>query len=356
MDGGKTPGNPKKIAKILTIVVLSLLGVFIAAVVGISMYWNSILNRMRDAAQQYSEPETQTQTTATQPQATSAMAQAEDTWPVVSSEESITNILLIGLNQNLADSMILCSINRDSSQLSLVSFLRDLYVTIPAYGSHGPDKNRINAGYYWGRKWSGSDRGGMELLAACIRENFGIPVEHCIAVDFEVFSRVVDTLGGVEIDLTEEEAKYLTKSVGYVGSFQPGKQTLTGTEALAYSRIRKIDSDIQRTQRQRTVLSALLEKCRCMTLMQLHDMALTVVPMISTNMSNTRLTGYLLELLPVIKELELRSIVCPVDNGTLPGSCWDKQVKIGGTPCQVIACNVPLNRDYLMEYLGYTDS
>lgn len=355
MENSKKRWEPKRIAKLLTIAVLSLLALFIAAFLCVALYWNSILNRMRDAAERYSEPETQPQTVMTQPQATAAMAQPEDTWPEVHADETITNILLIGQNNHLADSMILCSINRETGQLSLISFLRDLYVSIPAYAGHGEDKNRINASYYWGRRWAGSEAGGMELLSACIEQNFGVPVEHCIAVDFDVFTQVIDTIGGVEIELTEEEARYLTKSVGYVGELQPGLQTLSGLEALAYSRIRKIDSDIQRTQRQRTVLSSILAKCRGLSLPQLHELAITVMPMISTNMTNTQITAYLWELLPRLPQLEIRSSVCPVDNETLPGSCWDKRVRIGGTECDVIACNVSRNREYLMDWLGYED-
>lgn len=353
MDSSQTPGNPKKIAKILTIAVLILLGLFITAFLCITLYWNSLLNRMRDAAEADSEPETLPQSEETQPEATAAMAQPEDTWLEVQSEETITNILLIGQNQNLADSMILCSINRETRQLSLVSFLRDLYVPIPAYAGHGPDKNRINACYFWGRKWRGSVAGGMELLSQCIEQNFGVPIDHCIAVDFAMFPQVIDTIGGVEIELTEKEARYLTKEVGYVGAFQPGLQTLNGMEALAYSRIRKIDSDIQRTQRQRTVLTSAMDKCRSLGLIQLHELALTVMPMINTNMTSAQITSYLWELLPMLQDLEVRTGICPADNETLPGSCWDKQVKIGGTDCSVIACNTSINREYLMEFLGY---
>lgn len=353
MDSSQTPGNPRKIAKILTIAVLILLGLFVAAFICVSVYWNSLLNRMRDAAQAYSEPETSSQSPEIQPEATAAMAQTEFSLPEMQTGETITNILLIGQNQNLADSMILCSVNRASRQLTLVSFLRDLYVPIPAYAGHGPDKNRINACYYWGRKWSGTEAGGMELLTQCIEQNFGVPVKHCVCVDFSMFPQVIDAIGGVEIDLTEKEAQYLTKEVGYVGSFQPGIQTLTGTEALAYSRIRKIDSDIQRTRRQRNVLTSAINKCRSLGVIQLHELALNVMPMIATNMTNGEITAYLWELLPMVQDLEVRTGVCPVDNETLPGSCWDKQVKIGGTDCAVIACSTSKNREYLLEFLGY---
>ena len=351
MENGNAPGNPGKIAKILTIAALILLGLFVAAVIGIGICWNSLLGQMRTAQQPGNEP--QTPVVAPFPEATAAVAAPAETEAAPQPTESITNVLLIGQNQNLADSMILVSLNRETGCLSMISFLRDLYVTIPAYAGHGADKNRINAAYYWGKRWSGTAEGGMELLRSCIRENFGIPVEHCIAVDFDVFTQVIDILGGVEIDLTEEEARYLTRSVGYVGSFQPGRQTLSGREALAYSRIRKIDSDIQRTSRQRRVLSSLVEKCRSRNLIQLYEVASAVVPMVTTDMTQGQITQYLLELLPMLPRLEIQSTLCPVDNATLPGSCWDKKVKIGGTDCAVIACNAARNQAYLRDFLGY---
>ena len=275
----------------------------------------------------------------------------DGTVEIIDSNELI-NIMLIGQNQNLADTMILCSLNRETQSLTMVSFLRDLYVPIPAYAGHGADRNRINSCYYWGSKWTGKASGGMELLAKCVEQNFGIPVDHSIAVDFDVFSRAVDVLGGVEIELTEKEARYLTNSVGYVGKLEPGLQTLNGTEALAYARIRKIDSDIQRTERQRKLLASLAEKCRGLSLLQLDALAKTVLPMVTTDMTEQEITSFLWEFLPLVKKLELRSMTCPVDNGTLPGSRWDKKAEIGGTLCDVIECNIRRNREYLTELLG----
>ena len=285
---------------------------------------------------------------------TTEPAVTQATEPVPSVKLGTTNFLLIGQNQNLADTMILCSVDRDRKTMTLISFLRDLYLPIPAYKGHPGDHNRMNACYYWGSKWAGDPKGGMELLSLCIQENFGIDIDHCISVDFDAFSQAIDLMGGVEIELTEQEAKYLSKKVGYVGDMEPGMQTLNGLEALAYSRIRKIDSDVQRTQRQRKVLSALLEKCRSMSLGQLTDVARKIIPNIETDLSVWELTGYLLELMPQWKEYSLNSVTCPADNAELPGSCWYKTVKIGGTDCSVIECDRQRNREYLSEVLGDT--
>lgn len=283
---------------------------------------------------------------------TAEPAATQETEPVPPGKLGTTNFLLIGQNQNLADTMILCSVDRDRKTMTLVSFLRDLYLPIPAYKGHPSDRNRMNACYYWGSKWAGDPKGGMELLCLCIQENFGIGIDHCISVDFDAFAQAIDLMGGVEIELTEQEANYLSKKVGYVGDMEPGMQTLSGLEALAYSRIRKIDSDVQRTRRQRKVLSALLEKSRRMSFGQLTDVARKIMPSIETDLSVWELTGYLLELLPQWKEYSLNSVTCPADNAELPGSSWYKTVKIGGTECSVIECDRQRNREYLREVLG----
>lgn len=350
MDGGKWV-KVKKIRKVLAVSVLSLLALALGVIAGAAIYWKSLLHHMQDAKETSQTLLTQTASIKS-PEETPETTEPEDTWPAVQSEDAVTNIMLIGQNQNLADTMILCSLNRETQSLTMVSFLRDLYVPIPAYAGHGADRNRINSCYYWGSKWTGKASGGMELLAKCVEQNFGIPVDHSIAVDFDVFSRAVDVLGGVEIELTEKEARYLTNSVGYVGKLEPGLQTLNGTEALAYARIRKIDSDIQRTERQRKLLASLAEKCRGLSLLQLDALAKTVLPMVTTDMTEQEITSFLWEFLPLVKKLELRSMTCPVDNGTLPGSRWDKKAEIGGTLCDVIECNIRRNREYLTELLG----
>lgn len=268
------------------------------------------------------------------------------------STQPVTNFLLIGQNQNLADTMILCCVDPGTRTLTMISFLRDLYLPIPSYEGHPADKNRMNTCYYWGRKWSGEAEGGMALLSQCIEENFEIPVDHCIVVDFEAFAGVIDQIGGVEIELTDREARYLSHRVGYVGTLEPGIQTLSGMEALAYARIRKIDSDIQRTGRQRAVLTAVMKKCREMSPVQLMELAGSVIPMVQSDMSAWDMMGFLFAFLPQWQEYHIRSALCPAQNQDLPGSCWNSRVTIGGTECAVIECNLEKNRAYLKELLS----
>ena len=353
-----------KFGKILKWSLIVLAGLLVTAAVAGCLYWNRMLNLLGDADQtvptlSYEEEMALLgETEATEVPETTVPVETEPALP----EKYITNIMLVGQNwredeQNkLSDTMILCSINRKTKTLTMVSFLRDLYVPLPAYAGHGPGRNRINVCYALGSSWKRSSEGGMEMLALCIEQNFGIHVDHTIEVGFESFAHIVDGFGGIEVDVTEAEANYMTKEIGYIGEIQPGLQTLDGQETLAYARIRKIDGDRQRAARQRTVITALIEKCRDMDLAQMHKAAEYVLPSIITDMTNEEITGYILELLPILKDLKLNSLTCPVDNETLPHSMWGKTIDLYGYTSSVLECNTKLNGKFLRIMLGIKEN
>lgn len=354
-------GKTRKILKWSLIVLIGLVAVVVVAG---CLYWNRMLNLLGDADQtvptlSYEEEmallgETEPMEVTTEPMEMTVPVETEPPLP----EKYITNIMLVGQNwredeQNkLSDTMILCSINRKTKTMTMVSFLRDLYVPLPAYAGHGPGRNRINVCYALGSSWKRSSEGGMEMLALCIEQNFGIHVDHTIEVGFESFTRIIDGFGGIEVDVTEAEAEYMTKEIGYIGDIEPGFQTLDGPETLAYARIRKIDGDRQRAERQRTVITALIDKCRDMDLAAMHHAVEYVLPSIITDMSNEEITRYILELLPILKDLKLHSLTCPVDNETLPNSMWGKTLDLFGYPSSVIECNTALNGRFLRYMLG----
>ena len=354
-----------KAGKILKRSLIVLAALLVVALIAGGLYWNHLLNLLGDETEtvptlSYEEEMallgTIETTEVTVPTETTVPLETEPPLP----EKYITNIMLVGQNwredeQNkLSDTMILCSINRKTKTMTMVSFLRDLYVPLPAYAGHGPGRNRINVCYALGSSWKRSSIGGMEMLALCIEQNFGIHVDHTIEVSFESFPKIVDGFGGIEVDVTEAEANYMTKEIGYIGDIEPGFQTLDGMETLAYARIRKIDGDRQRAARQRTVITALVDKCRNLSLAEINKAAEYVLPCIITDMSNEEITRYILELLPILKDLELRSLTCPVDNETLPNSMWSKTLDLFGYPSSVIECNRTLNGKFLRYMLGIT--
>ncbi len=348
-------GRSKKVMKWLLMILLIVVAV---GVIAGAIYWNSMLNMLGDAEQTVPTLSQEEEAALLGTVETVAETEPKETWPVVVSDQNITNIMLVGQNwredeQNkLSDTMILCSINRETNTMTLVSFLRDLYAPLPAYAGHGPGQNRINVCYALGSSWKGTSQGGMEMLALCIEQNFGIHIDHTIEVSLDSFPRIIDGFGGVEIDVTEEEAKYMTEKVGYIGDVEPGLQTLDGLETLAYARIRQIDSDRQRSARQRMVLAALMEKCRGMGMMQFHSAAEYVLPSIVTDMTNEEITNYIWELMPMVKDMKIQSLTCPADNDTLPNSMWGTTIDLYGYMSSVVECNTSLNGKYLREHLG----
>lgn len=229
---------------------------------------------------------------------------------LIGESEEIVNILLIGQDRRpgearaRSDSMILVSFNKDANTITMVSFLRDNYVQIPG----GYRDNRLNVAYNFG---------GMELLDEALEVNFGIYVDANIEVDFTGFTSVIDTLGGVDVYLTEAEADYLG------GGLSAGMNHLSGDEALSYSRIRKLDSDFGRTNRQRNVLESLFNSFRNISLSDALNLADQLFPLLTTDMTNMEMIGYITELLPVLSAADgIESLHIPGD-----GNYYDATIR-----------------------------
>ena len=200
-------------------------------------------------------------------------------------EKDVYSVLLIGTDESdgdeagRSDSMILLSVNRAQRRLVMSSFMRDIYCAIPGCGY-----SRLNHAYAWG---------GPELLMETIGENFKIPLTNYVQVDFESFRSVVDTVGGVDIRLSQAEADYLN-AFGADGMTE-GVNRLDGWTALEYARMRNVgNADYERTARQRYVLTELIEKARGLSLTELDELAETLLPQIRTNISRAQLLSLVL--------------------------------------------------------------
>lgn len=174
------------------------------------------------------------------------------------------NVLILGVDvldkgSQRSDTMIVASIDRDA--LRLTSIQRDMVVELEGHG-----KQKINAAYAYG---------GPELAMRAVNEALDLNIMRYVVVDFTVLVRMVDALGGIDIDITEGEMEHININVlksrkvfaplGYTATElkQYGENThLDGLQALGYARIRKLDSDFVRTSRQRTVIGAMLEKLK----------------------------------------------------------------------------------------------
>lgn len=224
--------------------------------------------------------------------------------PVEVDSENVINILLIGADRRKneparSDSMILCTFNKTQGTITLTSFMRDMYVKIPGYAS-----NRINASYVLG---------GIPLLNKTIAHNFGVEADGAVEIDFAHFEDLIDLLGGIEIELTSAEANYINSECG--SSLKGGLRVLTGEEALWYSRCRKVgDGDFGRTNRQRIVLTILLNEYKSKSLTELMGMLDDILPMVTTNMTKTEILGYVTELFPMLATAEIVTNRIPQDD------------------------------------------
>ena len=216
----------------------------------------------------------------------------------------VVNILLIGQDRRInetrqrSDAMILCTINVGSKTLTMTSFLRDTYVPLPKYNGVYYGKNRLNMPYLIG---------GFKMLNDCLEQNFGVNVDHNIEVDFSGFKAVIDALGGVDLELTADEAQIVE------GDLQEGYNHLDGGQALMYARIRKLDDDFGRTNRQRNILTAVIEKTKNLGLGDILRMIDTLLPMITTDMEKADIVFYLTKFYPIWKDLKVVTQSVPAD-------------------------------------------
>ena len=339
------------------IILLAVLAVLLVAVVFVVIYYNSVLNQINRFDETVPTMSDEELESFLQEQETGGVDLDEDasigTIPteldVLTEDEEtiggeILNILLIGQDtrnanqRGLSDSMILVSVNKEEKTLVMTSFMRDLYIDIP--GDRG--------GYYRQRINTAYAVGGMPKLNATILHNFGVEIDNNVEVDFSGFKTIVDAMGGVDIELTKTEAWHMNKNTGW--GLKEGLNHLDGEQALAYSRIRKIDSDFYRTERQRTVLNKLFEKVRDMSVTQLLGLAKEFLPLITTDMSNSQITEYIMELAPLLPQLKITTQRIPID-----GSWWGANAGTEEQPMYVIYCNLTKNRDFLRETIGVLD-
>ncbi len=221
------------------------------------------------------------------------------------SGENLINFLLVGQDRRPgnprmhSDAMILVTINKNKKTLTMTSFMRDLWVEIPGYYNE-----RLNVPYMLN---------GFDLLNKTLKYNFGVAGEHNVEVDFSGFQAAIEAADGVTIELTAAEARHLNRqNTGW--SLQEGSNHLNGEQALAYSRIRAIGDDFGRTSRQRTVLMALIEKAKGMSLMELYNLVRGIIPMLTTDMTDAEILGYVVELAPLLPKLTIVSQRIPADN------------------------------------------
>lgn len=253
-------------------VLLGFILVVVFAVVGMVLYINSMINTIDREELPKSEEElgiTVKQSEETQQEKEEENERVKEP---ETAKENIVSIALLGLDRNTpdetsrSDSIIIVSIDRKNEKIKVTSLMRDMYVPIPGKGY-----NRINAAYAFG---------GPALAVKTINTVFGLDIKNYVSVDFQGLESIIDTIGGVEINVKDYEVPYC-----YVEA--PGLQTLNGMQAVAYSRIRRVgNGDSERTERQRRVLDQLFKKIKAQGITKLPDILKAVLPYVETSLSN----------------------------------------------------------------------
>lgn len=249
----------------------------------------------------------------------------------------VTNILLLGVDgdansSSRSDSMILLSVDFAHAKIKLTSFLRDSWVEIPSKGK----KAKLNAACSYG---------GPQLVVDTIEYNFGVDIDHFVMVDFKMFTQIIDNLGGVDVEVTKKEADFINRTTRQ--TVEHGESVnLNGAEALVYCRIRKLDSDYMRTERQRKVITALIEKAKTAGISKLIGTVYDVFPLIQTDMSPTEIITLALKAGIGVVAFDIQQTRVPIDEHMEPST-------INGQWVEVL--DLEATKEYLIEYI-YTNN
>lgn len=218
--------------------------------------------------------------------------------------KDVTNILLIGVDNDYAagmgergnaDGLILVSINKDTNQLVLTSFMRDIYVPVREKGYN----TKLTMTYHYG---------GTQTLLDVIEKNFGIPIDNYILVNYLNVVDIVDAVGGLTFEPNRAELYYMLDKIENLNRLtgQPldankidpdtkGPITFNGIQTAAYMRIRYAgNGDYDRTERAREVLFALKDKALAMNFAELNGLANTVLPKVTTDLEQGEILALLL--------------------------------------------------------------
>ncbi|MFR2264632.1 MAG: LCP family protein [Clostridium sp.] len=220
----------KRGSKIVLIIIGIIIGVFLISIGGVYIYGRHIYNKVEKVEVDKEE-----------------VGITEEVEEKLSPyNNSVINIALFGVDSDdgstgRSDSIIIATIDTIHKKLKLTSIMRDSYVNISGIGN-----DKINHAYAFG---------GPQLAIKTLNENFDLNIQDFVAVNFDSLPKIIDMLGGVTIDVTEEEVSHIS------GINSAGTYNLTGAQALAYSRIRyATGGDYVRTERQRTILTKMYEK------------------------------------------------------------------------------------------------
>ncbi len=330
---------------------LTAMSLFMVFVMFMGMGVSALLNRMNfvsEAEKKAQEYQLQMQNAAADKEAAQQAAQVDDSGlelpDAVMFDKDIQNVLLIGSDRRnttdlgRSDAMMMVTIDRKHKKIKMTSFLRDLYIKIP--GKYGA---KLNAAYAVG---------GAEMLKNTIEANLGITVDKYVIVDFTAFRTVVNKIGkingkgGIKMTVTAAEARYMCshETYGMFPRYQKGAGTyyMNGGEALNYARIRKIDSDFGRTDRQRKVLKQIVEELKSVGYMDLIGIGYSCLEYVTTDFTKAELVGLATEAAEIMG-YDMKQITIPIN-----GSYKTQNLNAS---TEVLAANLKVNAQKLGAFI-----
>lgn len=222
----------------------------------------------------------------------------------------VVNIALFGVdtrdyseNTGRSDSIMVASIDKKAGEIKLSSILRDSRVSIDGHG-----KNKLAHAYAYGK---------APLAIKTLNQNYHLDIREYITVNFEQMAEVIDAMGGLDLTITEKERVatngILASTPGITSPFieSSGTVHLDGQQATTYARIRKLDSDAMRAERQQVVLEALFDKVLAMNVTQYPSFIKKVLPLVETSLSYTDI----LSLTPILLKGKPQISTTKVPNG-----------------------------------------
>ena len=259
-------------------------------------------------------------------------------------DDNVVNILLLGtdertdeFNENArADAIMVMSLNTKEHTIKLISIERGIGVPVP-----GRNDDWITHTFRYG---------GAALTMQTVRDCFKLDVERYVRVNFNVVSKAIDKIGGVDIELTQAEAEHLNsakknyyESGSDIQTVHAGTNHLNGDTAMAYARIRKIDSDWKRIERQRTVIQAAINQVKNSDIFTLNALADAILPMVQTNLTKAEITRLMLEVPAFLSEgSKMKQMTIPTYE-----TCWNS---VGVDGRKMIGVDFEANAQILREF------
>lgn len=237
---------------------------------------------------------------------------------------SIKNIALFGIDGGRSDTIMIASINQTDHTIKLISIPRDTYVSVDGHA-----KTKINHAYAYGKE---------QLALKTINQNFGLNISEYVTVNFKGLINIINKIGGIELEITKAEMDYINnhvsesyamtgKTVKKLSSY--GKVYLTGEQALTHARNRTVGNDFTREERQRDVITAVMDKVSSMSLTKILGLSDSILSEVKTNLNISECMGILTNALSNSSEY-INNVTSKQIPSEAEGNGSGKGQKIGG--------------------------